>query len=126
MERPSVHNYSVADFLELRKAGRLEINETFQRRSIWKPAAKTYLIDSILRGYPIPKMYFRSIVDPTTQSSVREVVDGQQRLRAIFDFADDKLRLNSRANELSGLRYSDLDGDLQEAFLSYTLGLLKV
>lgn len=120
MERPSVHNYSVADFLELRKAGRLEINETFQRRSIWKPAAKTYLIDSILRGYPIPKMYFRSIVDPTTQSSVREVVDGQQRLRAIFDFADDKLRLNSRANELSGLRYSDLDGDLQEAFLSYT------
>jgi hypothetical protein len=120
MERPSVHNYSVADFLELRAANRLVINETFQRRSIWKPAAKTYLIDSILRGYPIPKMYFRSTIDPKTQSSVREVVDGQQRLRAIFDFADDVLKLSSRANDLSGLRYSDLSDDQKEDFLSYT------
>lgn len=120
MERPSVHNYSVADFLELRAAKRLIINETFQRRSIWKPAAKTYLIDSILRGYPIPKMYFRSTVDPQTQSSVREVVDGQQRLRAIFDFADDQLKLSSRAKDLAGLRYSDLTDDQKEEFLTYT------
>ncbi|MGE3842704.1 MAG: DUF262 domain-containing protein [Vicinamibacterales bacterium] len=120
MERPSVHNYSVADFLEQRAAGRLVINEDFQRRSIWKPAAKVYLIDSILRGFPIPKMYFRATVDPKTQTSVREVVDGQQRLRAIFDFADDKLRLTSRAGDLSGFKYSDLPEDLQSKFLSYT------
>jgi hypothetical protein len=105
VERPSVHNYSVADFLELRAAGRLVINETFQRRSIWKPAAK---------------MYFRTTVDPRTQSSVREVVDGQQRLRAIFDFASDQLRLSSRAREFSGLRYSDLTDDQKEDFLAYT------
>lgn len=120
MKRPSVHNYSVADFLEQRAANRVLINEDFQRRSIWKPAAKVYLIDSILRGYPIPKLFFRTTVDPKTQSSVREVVDGQQRLRAIFDFADDKLRLTARAGDFAGKRYSDLDEDTQSDFLAYT------
>jgi hypothetical protein len=116
----SIHNYSVADFLELRAAKRLVINRDFQRRSIWKTPAQVYLIDSILRGYPIPKMYFRSQVDPVTQSSVREVVDGQQRLLAIFSFADDDLRLTNRANEYAGMRYSDLDEELQAEFLAYT------
>lgn len=116
----SVHNYSVADFLELRASGRLEINKEFQRNSVWRTPGKVYLIDSILRGYPIPKLYFRSKIDPKTQSSVREVVDGQQRLLAIFQFADDKLELTSRAREFNGLRYSNLDEEQKTQFLSYT------
>lgn len=120
MVRTSVHNYSVSDFLELRAANRLEINHDFQRKGVWKTPAKVYLIDSILRGYPIPKLFFRSRIDPKTQSSVREVVDGQQRLIAIFEFADNNLRLTTRAGDLKGLRYSDLDNDQKDQFLSYT------
>lgn len=119
MLQRTTHNYSIADFLELRAAKRLIINRDFQRRSVWKAPAKVYLIDSILRGFPIPMVYFRSRVDPQTQSSVREVVDGQQRLLAIFEFADDGLRLTARAGDLEGLRYSDLDEDQQSEFLSY-------
>jgi hypothetical protein len=69
-----LEQYTVTDFLEFRASDRLILNPEFQRRDIWKPAAKVYLIDTILRGLPIPKMYFRTIIDPTTQSSVREVV----------------------------------------------------
>jgi hypothetical protein len=116
----SLHNYSIADFLELRAAGRLKINEDFQRRGVWKVPARVYFIDSILRGMPIPKMYFRTEIDAKTQTGIREVVDGQQRLRAIFDFADDKLRLTKRAAEFEGLRYSDLAEEYQQAFLGYT------
>jgi hypothetical protein len=116
----TVHNYSVSDFLELRNSKRLLINKDFQRNSVWKTPGRVYFIDSILRGYPIPKMYFRSTIDPKTQSSVREVVDGQQRLLAIFDFADDNLQLTIRAGEFRGLRYSDLDQELKTQFLSYT------
>ena len=65
-------------------------------------------------------MYFRSKIDAVTQSSVREVVDGQQRLLAIFEFADDKLRLTKRAGEFAGMRYSDLDEDAKNQFLAYT------
>lgn len=117
-----LEQYTIADFLEFRASERLKINEDFQRRSIWKPAAKVYLIDSILRGMPIPKLYFRTTVDPNTQSSVREIVDGQQRLRAIFEFADDRLRLTRRAKEFDGKRYSDLDEDQQQTFLAYSFG----
>lgn len=120
MLQRSLHNYSVADFLELRIAKRLKINRDFQRREVWKTTAKVYLIDSILRGMPIPKMYFRTLVDAETQSSVREVVDGQQRLQAIFQFADNDLRLSNHAREFAGLRYRDLDGDQKEQFLAYT------
>lgn len=119
MQGRHLEQYTVADFLEFRSTRRLRINEDFQRRSIWKPAAKVYLIDSILRGMPIPKLYFRTKVDAETQSSIREVVDGQQRLRAIFEFADNRLRLTRRAKEFNGLRYSDLDEDLQQTFLAY-------
>ncbi len=120
MLRLSTHHYSVADFLELRAAKRLEINRDFQRRSVWRTPGKVYLIDSLLRGYPIPKMYFRSKIDAITQSSIREVVDGQQRLLTIFEFADDKLRLTKRAGDFAGMRYSDLDEDAKSQFLSYT------
>jgi hypothetical protein len=120
MLQRSLHNYSVADFLELRAADRLLINRDFQRREVWKTPAKVYLIDSILRGMPIPKMYFRTLVDAETQSSVREVVDGQQRLQAIFQFADNELRLSARAREFASLRYRDLDSEQQENFLAYT------
>ncbi|WP_433953941.1 DUF262 domain-containing protein [Curtobacterium flaccumfaciens] len=120
MLRTSVHNYSIADFLELRVGNRLKINRDFQRNSVWKTPGKVYLIDSILRGYPIPKLYFRTFIDPASKVSTREVVDGQQRLLAIFEFADDKLQLTARSKEYEGLRYSDLDDELKTQFLSYT------
>jgi hypothetical protein len=116
----SLEQYTIADFLEFRATKRLIINKDFQRRSIWKPAARIYLIDSVLREMPIPKLYFRTSINPETQTSVREVVDGQQRLRAIFDFADNKLRLSRRAKEFNGLRYEDLDEEMKQTFLAYT------
>jgi hypothetical protein len=58
-----------------------------------------------------------------TKASVREIVDGQQRLRAIFRFASDELVLDKRAKEFRGLTYSTLSPELQETFLSYTIGV---
>ena len=101
----------------------LTINETFQRRSIWTPAAKTFLIDTLLRELPIPKIYIRTQIDPVTQSSLREVVDGQQRIRAITEFAENKLRLTKRSDEYGGKKYLDLDDDAKQRFLGYTLGV---
>lgn len=80
------------------------------------------LIDTILRQLPIPKVYMRTRIDLDTQASYREVVDGQQRLRAIIDFADDKLSLGKRAKEFAGAKYSTLAQELQERFLAYQIG----
>jgi uncharacterized protein with ParB-like and HNH nuclease domain len=121
--RSHLEQYSIADFIGFRKQGKLDLNPVFQRRSVWSKTGKVYLIDTVLRQMPIPKVYLRTTVDPETQTLTRDVVDGQQRLRAIFQFADNDLRLTARAKEFEGARYEDLDDDLKNAFLSYTIGV---
>ncbi len=119
--RHTLEQIIITDIIEMYSNKRLFLSPEFQRRSVWTPAARTYLIDSILRDYPIPKVYFRTKLELIAQTSIREVVDGQQRLRAIIDFAKDKLILGSRANEYKGKVFSTLDSQSQTNFLSYPL-----
>ena len=58
----------------------------YQRAAVWKLTKKQKLIDSILRGYDIPKIYLRKSPDDAYE---HEIVDGQQRLRAIWEFANE-------------------------------------
>lgn len=118
-----LEQYRIADFLDWHKEKRLELNPNFQRGSVWTPAARSYLIDSILRKLPIPKVYLRTKIDVATKKTVREVVDGQQRLRAIIEFADDKFALTKRAAEFVGAKYTTLSPDLQESFLGYPIAV---
>lgn len=112
----------ISDIVKWWRDKELIINDTFQRRSVWTSAAKTYLIDTILKQLPIPKIYLRTIIDPKKLSSIREIVDGQQRIRAIIEFANDNLRLSNRSEDYAGLVYSDLDEDNQNNFLGYIFG----
>jgi hypothetical protein len=118
-----LEQYRIADFIEWNREKKLKLNPDFQRGSVWVPSAKVFLVDTILRGLPVPKIYLRTTIDTARQQSVREVVDGQQRLRAILDFASDKFRLSSRAKELKGLNYSSLEPHQKAAFLEYPLAV---
>ncbi len=118
-----LEQYRVSDFLDWHRQKRLELNPEFQRRAVWTPTARSYLVDSVLRGLPIPKIYLRTKIDVTTKQSIREVVDGQQRIRAILDFAEDRFQLTRRAGEFSGLKYSTLSETLQAGFLGYAIAV---
>ena len=121
---PSIlEQYRIADFLDWEREKRLELNPDFQRGDVWSPAAKTFLIDTILRKLPIPKVYLRTRIDVLTQKSIREVVDGQQRLRAILTFARDGFALSKRASEFAGKKYSTLTPTEQEGFLGYPIAV---
>jgi hypothetical protein len=121
---PSIlEQYRISDFLEWHQKKALILNPDFQRGDVWSPAAKTFLIDTILRKLPIPKVYLRTSVDVVSKKSVREVVDGQQRLRAILNFAEDKFPLTKRASEYAGKKYSTLTPEEQEGFLSYAIAV---
>ncbi|MFZ3078236.1 MAG: DUF262 domain-containing protein [Bellilinea sp.] len=118
-----LEQFRISDFLDWYSEKRLILNPDFQRRSVWTPDARTFLIDTILRQLPIPKIYMRTTIDVLTKKSIREVVDGQQRLRAIIDFSDDKFRLGKRANEFVGLQFSTLNQEQKEVFLSYAIAV---
>jgi hypothetical protein len=115
--------FTVSDFIEWHQQKRLILNPGFQRRPVWKSDARSYLIDTILLGYPMPKVYIRTQIDLKTRLAIRDVVDGQQRLRAILDYADDKFALNRRSERYSGKKFSQLDEDVQQRFLSYPVGV---
>lgn len=79
--------FSVGDLLDWFQTDRLDLKPRFQRRPVWKPGAKSYFIDTILRGLPVPPLILRDRgTNLKTLKTLREVVDGQQRLRTLFSF----------------------------------------
>ncbi len=114
--------YSISDFLEWRGNQLLELSPDFQRRSVWSSTAKSYLIDTIIRGKPMPKILLRQ--DLKGQRTVRTVVDGQQRLRAILDFIDGNLKISRAHNrEFAGFTFDRLPDDIKKDFLHYEMGV---
>jgi hypothetical protein len=116
--------YSINDFVEWERQKQLELNPTFQRRPVWSDKAKSFLMDTIIRGKPIPKFFIRQKINVTTRTSVREVVDGQQRLRTILAFLKDGFTISRSQNaEFGGKRFSQLSEDIQSQLLSYEISV---
>ena len=115
-------NYSIAELADWLKTRVLVVNRDYQRGGgLWPPAAKSYFIDTILREFPFPKVYFHEIVDKASRKPRKEIVDGQQRLTTISEFIDGKFSLGKNSREHEGKTFDDLDEDLQESFLAYTV-----
>ena len=123
---PQTDQYPISDLLTWMDEKTIVLNTEFQRRSVWPPSARVFLIDTILRDRPMPNIYIRTKTDLRTRRAYREVVDGQQRLRAIHDFASDNLLLTNTAKEFSGKIYSDLDDESKSRFLTYTIGTVQL
>src|SRR5258708_6603749 len=119
-QRFNTRNYSVRDFEEWHERGELVLAPKFQRREGWSDKARSYLIDTIIRGKPIPKIYMRQDVNPATRRTIREIVDGQQRLRTVLSFLKDGFKISKTHNEdFGGCYFSGLDKDTQRDVLKY-------
>ncbi len=86
----------------------------WQRQVVWSRSKKQLLIDSILRGWKLPKFY---LVKTSSDPNEYEVVDGQQRLMAILDFFDNELPLRpASAKKFGGEYYKNLPEALTDLF----------
>lgn len=113
-------NYSIRDFNEWKSRGELVLAPKFQRREVWSDKARSYLIDTIVRGKPIPKIYMRQDINPNSHKVSREIVDGQQRLGSVLSFLEDGFKLSKTHNaQLGGSLFSDLSGATQRDILKY-------
>lgn len=78
----------------------LDLSPPYQRSSgVWSGVDKAFLIDSIINGYDIPKFYIADFSYVSSELNLKgrpyAVIDGRQRFEAIFDFFDNRIRLNS-------------------------------
>lgn len=94
-----------------RRRDRYDIPD-WQRQEVWNRDKKQRLIDSILRGWKLPKFYFVEAAGDTYL-----VEDGQQRLNAIWEFFSNELPLSSDSEEEFGGRfYRDLPRKIADSF----------
>jgi Protein of unknown function DUF262 len=86
----------------------------FQReRDLWPEGKNALLIDSILEDIDIPKLYFSR-----TAKNSYEVIDGQQRLWAIWNFLDDKFTIERDGKKV---RFGGLSTSDKEKIADYRL-----
>jgi hypothetical protein len=120
LERPEPSSYTISDFDDWRQGGTLEITPKFQRREVWKTPARSYFIDSILKGIPIPPISIRLGQSQDNRRIVKQIIDGQQRIRSVLDFIDEKYALSkSVGGPNARKRFSQLNQSDRDAILKY-------
>lgn len=72
---------------------KLDLCPKYQRGNVWNSDFKEKLIYSILVNYPIGSIIIRKLNQPNEKNADMEVVDGQQRLTTIYDFANNNFPL---------------------------------
>ena len=93
--------------------GRMNVTAEYQRGKVWSTTQQALLIDSLLRGFSVPTIFLRKLPDGSTY--LFDVVDGKQRLTAIWRFMSDDIALLASAKpfpnlgDLSGKRWSELN-----------------
>ena len=123
--------FKVSDFLSWNRGRSLILSPAFQRRPVWPKGAKSFLIDTIVRGIPMPIIFLRQRTDPKTLEPQREVVDGQQRLRTVisfvepnalsgFDATKDSFTVDAVHNDdIAGKPFKNLPPDVRQRILDY-------
>ena len=79
---------------ELYRNNKLFINRRYQRKLVWTKEEKKELIKSIVNQYPVPLILL------ATSENGYEIIDGMQRLNAIFGFIENEFPIDKDEKEL--------------------------
>lgn len=113
-------NKKVREIINLVKDGKLLPRPDFQRRLVWTRENKNHFLDSVLRGYPFPEIYFADgDVNLETGEGTQLLVDGLQRVNTLIQYfeGDDDLKLTTVS------AYRSLSEEDKRAFLQYDVAV---
>lgn len=123
----SKERYPVSVLKEMQDS--IDVRPEYQRPLVWSLKQKRLLIDSILRGYDVPKMYWHR--QPNDANYEFHVIDGQQRLSTIWEFCNGGFSLGKDGDDIEGLStknltYADFKTDLKKRFHLYSFDIVIV
>ena len=98
----------------------LELAAPFQRNPVWTCIQKSYLIDTVLLGLPVPELYMQDVVN-AAGAERHIVVDGKQRIRACLDYVagDYALENEDVSVRWRGVSFVDLSPEENQAIFAY-------
>lgn len=109
-------------FLDINGTGRLDLDPSYQRKSVWTRADRQYFLDTIFNNYPSPAIFLHKDTDDFGTATYH-VVDGKQRLETVLLFVDNKLPIRDDIGDtrLAGKKWRDLNDeiDLRRRFWDY-------
>lgn len=106
--------YDLETLVKKIKRNVIKLNPEYQRKHRWDDETSSRLIESLILNIPIPFIYISQDVDVDeevdSESSRFSVIDGQQRLTAIYNFFENKYQLQGLEvlDKLNGSYNKDL------------------
>ena len=122
VNKPDRSAYQAIDFVAWKNNGQLSISPRFQRRKVWSRAAKSFLIDTLILGFPVPPIYIRIVKKKGSKVPVREIIDGQQRITSIIEYIEGDFALSTNLYSPSaGKKFDELSSQEQDKITEYSL-----
>ncbi|HRB70306.1 MAG TPA: DUF262 domain-containing protein [Flavobacterium sp.] len=108
---------NIANFWENYQLKKYTFDPPYQRLSdVWSPSKKSFLIDTILKNFPIPPIFLHQHIDESTGKTMYDVIDGKQRLTSIIEFINNQILTPEDfhsdgfgTEKLSNIKFQDLD-----------------
>ena len=118
--KTSPTNKKIREVLSMVKESKLLPRPEFQRRLVWSRDDKNHFLDSVLRGFPFPEIYFSDgDVNLETGEGTQLLVDGLQRVSTLIQYFDGDPELKLTAV----LPYRTLNEEAKKAFLQYDVAV---
>lgn len=120
--RPTTQDISW--FLDLKDNNQINLNPSYQRRSVWTRKDRIFFLDTIFNGYPCPAVFLHKTTNDAGKSTYH-VVDGKQRLETIIMFAENRLTMpkDHPDAELAGHKFKTLSPEYRQKFWDYVLAV---
>lgn len=121
IEYSPIGKSDVRTLLELLQSDKIDKSPEYQRfGKLWSKEKKQLLIDSIINGYDIPKIYFHYLASSSRElnqsGKLLAIIDGKQRIEAVDDFLMNELRISQNFTylkddqiDLKGLNFSQIE-----------------
>ena len=122
MERVEYESLIIQDLIGYHDREELNIAPWYQRRIVWSQPQKAYLINTIHENKPVPSIYIRHDVDLDSEKSIKEIVDGQQRVRCVIEYRNDGFPAK-HPNHTVPVFYSDMSRSERIHFLQSSLSV---
>ena len=116
----TINFQTISWFWDLYQRKLLDLDPSYQRRSVWNQDYKDYFIDTVLNEYPAPAIFIYQEITPAGVPKV-SIVDGKQRLSTLFQFVGDEFPVYEKISiqQFRGKYFKDLERDVKIKFWMY-------